>query len=579
MLLLCACSKDTNTQEEPPTPPTDEKIDMDFTFEVVPLKPNTADITIIPSIEGQTWYWCRATEKEFAAAGNEKSKVLGTFLKKDIEYGIQEEGFNHAEAVADISHEGTFTNTIQSLFGSTTYHLLAVAIDPQGNPISEVTDYTFESMKTPVSLNTFTIQIPEEKISFASAEITILTTNQDPYTWFMTTSEQGTPEELAETYIEEMGLLLNTGYSDIYTGKQTFTYTNLLEPDTDYTIVVFGYEAGRTTSIESSRFKTLPAGDPTQTTFQFTVNPDRLTARGAEITVTPSDPSVLYWYEILPSEIFTQYGSEKETISAYLKEIFTVYGQQGYSIETIVRSFCTRGEAKLSYGPEALNGILTPETEYTPFAVCMNLDGTMAGNVFTGEPFTTPQATLSSALATVEMVTFYDCDEVAASTPGLESYVGQNLLVLDLKIQPNTDTANWYFLCATSDYTDTKQYPEEEVLTTILTNVATGATIKNELYPLLLFPADQKGTFLTVAQDAAGNFGRIERIAVGPLSKSDASPYPASIAAMRVLTSVEKFCATPAQPAWPDYLTGRTLEHPADEISSLDGVSKPLFQR
>ena len=106
----------------------------------------------------------------------------------------------------------------------------------------------------------------------------------------MTTSEQGTPEELAETYIEEMGLLLNTGYSDIYTGKQTFTYTNLLEPDTDYTIVVFGYEAGRTTSIESSRFKTLPAGDPTQTTFQFTVNPDRLTARGAEITVTPSDP-------------------------------------------------------------------------------------------------------------------------------------------------------------------------------------------------------------------------------------------------------------------------------------------------
>ena len=135
-----------------------------------------------------------------------------------------------------------------------------------------------------------------------------------------------------------------------------------------------------------------------------------------------------------------------------------------------------------------MNGILTPETEYTPFAVCMNLDGTMAGNVFTGEPFTTPQATLSSALATVEMVTFYYCDEVAASTPGLESYVGQNLLVLDLKIQPNTDTANWYFLCATSDYTDTKQYPEEEVLTTILTNVATGRDHQERALPAAALP-------------------------------------------------------------------------------------------
>ena len=166
MLLLCACSKDTNTQEEPPTPPSDEKIEMNFTFEVVPLKPNTADITITPSIEGQTWYWCRATEKEFAAAGNEKSKVLNAFLQKDIEYGMQEEGFNHAEAVADISHEGTFTNTLQSLFGSTTYHLLAVAINPQGNPISEVTDYTFESMKTPVQGLTVTpvVSLPHESV-------------------------------------------------------------------------------------------------------------------------------------------------------------------------------------------------------------------------------------------------------------------------------------------------------------------------------------------------------------------------------------------------------------------------------
>lgn len=84
-------------------------------------------------------------------------------LESDIEYGIQEEGFDRAGAVADITHTGPFNNTLQSLFGSTTYHLLAAAIDKEGNPLSEVSQYTFESQKTPVSLNTFSILIGKTK--------------------------------------------------------------------------------------------------------------------------------------------------------------------------------------------------------------------------------------------------------------------------------------------------------------------------------------------------------------------------------------------------------------------------------
>ena len=152
-------------------------------------------------------------------------------LESDIEYGIQEEGFDRAGAVADITHTGPFNNTLQSLFGSTTYHLLAAAIDKEGNPLSEVSQYTFESQKTPVSLNTFSIKIPDEDVSYASAKISITPTNQDPYTWFIAVSSQGTPEELADAYIDENGILMNTGLYDIYTGSQIRTI-NALDPNT-----------------------------------------------------------------------------------------------------------------------------------------------------------------------------------------------------------------------------------------------------------------------------------------------------------------------------------------------------------
>lgn len=574
-LLFSGCSKDEEPQD-PPTP-TPGKIEMNFTFEVEPLKPNTAVIKITPSIERQAWYWCRATDKEFIAAGNNKEKVLEAFLKNDIDYGLNEEGFDLEGAVADISHTGTFTNTIQSLFGSTTYHLLAVAIDTQGNPISDVTEYTFESMKTPVSLNTFTIQIPEAEISYASAKVTIQPTNQDPYTWFLATTAQGSPEVLAQNYIDEMGILLNTGYSDIYKGTQTYTFPNMLDPDTEYTVIVFGYEAGRTTSIESAFFKTKPAGDPTKATFQFEVNPEKLTARGAQIAITPSDPSVLYWSEVLPAEIYTQYGSTEAAVDAYMNEVFATYQQQGYDKETIVRSFCTRGPITLSYGPESPSGAFTPNTAYIPFAVCMNLDGTKAGDVFTGEQFTTPQATLSSAWAKTKLVTYYDCDEMATKNPDLAPYVGQNLLVLDIQSEPSSDTENWYFLCAAADYTDTEQYSYEKTLSMILANIATQATIKNELQPLLLFPANQQGTFLTVAQDAAGNFGEIERVSVGPLSKSGASPAPSLQASVHRLTSLQELL--PEKVVWPDYLMQRKLEKSVEHQTTQDDIKLHYFQR
>ncbi|WP_454665589.1 hypothetical protein, partial [Alistipes putredinis] len=302
MLFLCgilsgACNKENEPDITPPSEGEQSNpVEMTFTFDVQTLSPNAAEISITPSDNTQTWYWTRATDKEFTDANKNKDALFKDMLESDIEYGIQEEGFDRAGAVADITHTGPFNNTLQSLFGSTTYHLLAAAIDKEGNPLSEVSQYTFESQKTPVSLNTFSIKIPDEDVSYASAKISITPTNQDPYTWFIAVSSQGTPEELADAYIDANGILMNTGLYDIYTGSQIRTI-NALDPNTSYSVVVFGYQAGRTTSVESASFQTIPAGDPSETVFEFSIDPAKLPARSAEVSVTPSHPSVLYWYE------------------------------------------------------------------------------------------------------------------------------------------------------------------------------------------------------------------------------------------------------------------------------------------
>lgn len=127
MLFLCgilsgACNKENEPDITPPSEGEQSNpVEMTFTFDVQTLSPNAAEISITPSDNTQTWYWTRATDKEFTDANKNKDALFKDMLESDIEYGIQEEGFDRAGAVADITHTGPFNNTLQSLFGSTTY--------------------------------------------------------------------------------------------------------------------------------------------------------------------------------------------------------------------------------------------------------------------------------------------------------------------------------------------------------------------------------------------------------------------------------------------------------------------------
>lgn len=110
MLFLCgilsgACNKENEPDITPPSEGEQSNpVEMTFTFDVQTLSPNAAEISITPSDNTQTWYWTRATDKEFTDANKNKDALFKDMLESDIEYGIQEEGFDRAGAVADITH-------------------------------------------------------------------------------------------------------------------------------------------------------------------------------------------------------------------------------------------------------------------------------------------------------------------------------------------------------------------------------------------------------------------------------------------------------------------------------------------
>ena len=71
------------------------------------------------------------------------------------------------------------------------------------------------------------------------------------------------------------------------------SFDDKLDPDTEYMIIVFGYDGGLTTPLFTEKFRTLKPNDPTDVTFEITYG--NLTARSASVTFKPSDASVAYF--------------------------------------------------------------------------------------------------------------------------------------------------------------------------------------------------------------------------------------------------------------------------------------------
>ena len=296
------------------------------------------------------------------------------------------------------------------------------------------------------------------------------------------------------------------------TGEQTFTkddYGELL-PDTDYYALIFGYDeetGGASTDLEKYKFRTAAPADPSTNTFKFDITD--IEDRTATVTVTPSEPSVLYAWDLISEEEYKLYGGNAQGIekflSDYLEEQISEYLP---TIEDVVTIVGVRGE-KYNYYTS-----LIPETTYYVWAICIDASGNPLTTASLSDPFTTKAAQVSTATVEIVFDKYYDGSELyAIDADKYANYNGK--AYIPATITPSEDALSWYTLYTDNDITNTS---DDILISNLVYQGTFGGFSRN-------YGAewDKPYSFCAVAADANGIYGPVFRKTV-TFTRSGASP-------------------------------------------------------
>lgn len=331
------------------------------------------------------------------------------------------------------------------LTASTSYVIYAVKWDEQCRLSGPVSTYEHTSSSIDASDNQITLEVANVTQSSADAVTTV--TTEDPYVVMpIRTSElEGlTDEELFAYLVDKYDYIIGE-YT--YTGSMTKNYTRM-RPDTEYTFLAFGYKAGVMTTSEMDKvnFRTLPAGNPEDCTFEFGCEPD---VDCAFIEVTPSDKGQFYHWLVYPS-YYT-----KEDAKNYIR--MTI--QHAYEGD-----FATFASWELSLGTDSATAWdLYPETEYKVGAVIMDYDtGEFLSDVYFSEPFTTLAKKYADLTFNMEYGPYYDLGElIRAGQTQFEPVLKNGDALMPIKVAVEGQCSAFYYALYANDLSDTETYPDE----------------------------------------------------------------------------------------------------------------------
>lgn len=165
------------------------------------------------------------------------------------------------------------------------------------------TDYGYrqkEFRTLAVQPSDITFTITADQITGSGAQITCTPSNNDYYffdLWATADLEGLNDEELVamiEAFYDENGGM--NGH--IGRGPVVLDGEGMLEADTGYTALAFGYDAYTCNSdIARMTFRTLPAGAAADCTFEITVDP--LRPISGTVHIRPSDSAIYYYYDLI----------------------------------------------------------------------------------------------------------------------------------------------------------------------------------------------------------------------------------------------------------------------------------------
>ena len=331
------------------------------------------------------------------------------------------------------------------LTASTKYIIYAVKWDEQCRLSGPVSIYEHTSQSVDASGNQITLQV--ENITQSSADAVTTVTTDDPYVVMPIRKS-----EIAGMTDEEIFVYVTTKYDYliseyVYTGNKVKTYSRM-RPDTEYALLAFGYKAGTMTTSEMDKvfFKTLPAGNPADCTFEFTAEPD---VDCAFIEVKPSDKGQFYHWLVYPS-YYTN-----EDAKNYIRMLIS------QSYEGDVATFSSW---ELSLGDDSATAWdLYPETEYKVGAVVMDYDtGEFLTDFVFSESFTTLAKTYADIKLNMDYGPYYDLGElIKAGQTQFEPLLKDGNAILPIKVSVEGDCSAYYYDIYSNDLSDTVTYPDE----------------------------------------------------------------------------------------------------------------------
>lgn len=269
---------------------------------------------------------------------------------------------SRAEYVEFASYNYSVTDFNFEGYPNTEYIVYACRFDNDANLIGDLAFKYVTTEAVEMSDNRLTVTLGE--VTQTTVDLTVETTNDDPY---ITVALESSWIEGCNTDAEIYDVLVNDWAGSVWNLEYYMCYGSIegrmayLTPDTEHTLVTFGYTANTlTTPMQKHTFRTLPAGDPDDCEFEFII--DNIKAREADVFIKPSDTSVKYYWDIFHSDATNEDVTAKideikgslydgleyfQQYMSYLEESATIsnlYPEYSYKIAAIPVS-CERNES------------------------------------------------------------------------------------------------------------------------------------------------------------------------------------------------------------------------------------------
>ena len=474
---------------------TDDPYEGDITFTFTAEENDyILDYTITPSHTGVPYYygieaWDTLEQWKVKHGGSLRDAIqaeeIDSAVNELLDLGMISgpEDYYLIYNESDVMDWGYF-----ELKADTKYVIYAVKWDEQCRLTGPVS--TYEHTSQPVSQSDNQLTLAVENIIQSSADAVVTVTTDDPYVVMPVRKSEieGMSDEEAVVYVTTKYDYIVSEYT--FTGNISKNFSRM-RPDTEYTILAFGYKAGVMTTSELDKvdFVTLPAGNPADCTFEFKCDPD---VDFAFVEVTPSDKGQFYHWLVYPSNYTAQ--DVKDYINLTIE----------YYYEGDVATFSSW---ELSLGDDSANAWdLYPATEYKVGAVVMDYDtGEFLSDVSFSEPFTTLEKVYADITFNFEYGPYYDLGELVKA--GQEQYAAlltDGNALMPIKLTVDGKCSAFYFDIYQNDLMDEETYPDE----LFYAGLEYGCTYNSSIF---VVKYDTPMTLVAMAYDYDGNVTKLYR--------------------------------------------------------------------